>query len=96
VSKLALNASMWRKPFLYWLPYLVLAWCIGWLVYGFIMYPYAPIKPCEENMYCDKRHGEHTLVEYEQFRYWENILFISWPFGIVSGYLIRKNRRIEN
>ena len=82
-----------RIPFIPLLPYLVMAWCIGWMVYGFITYPYAPIKPCRNDLFCDKRHNEYTQVEYEQFRYWEMVLFMSWPFGIASGYVIRKRRR---
>ena len=63
------------------------------MAYGFITYPYAPIKPCDQNMYCDKRHAEHTQAEYEGFRFWERLLFISWPFGMASGYLIRRQKR---
>jgi len=87
------NETISGKPFLHWLPHLVLAWCIGWMGYGFVTYPHAPIKPCGDNAYCDKRHAAYTEAEYEAFRRWQTILFVSWPFGIASGYLIRRKRQ---
>jgi hypothetical protein len=82
-----------KKPVLHFLPYLIVAWCMGWMAYGFINYPYAPIKPCEHRVYCDKRHNEYTQAEYERFRYWETGLFMSWPFGMASAYVMRRRRR---
>jgi hypothetical protein len=93
VNKPVLLDSTPGFPFLRVLPYLVVAWCIGWMAYGFFMYPNAPIKPCGNSTFCDKRHTEHTKAEYEQFSYWEMVLVMSWPFGMVSGYVIRRRKR---
>ncbi|WP_296953248.1 hypothetical protein [uncultured Massilia sp.] len=75
------------------LPYLVIAWCLGWMGYGFASYPYAPLKPCGRDVFCDKRNNEYTLREYEDFRYWETVLFVSWPFGMVAGYVLKKRKQ---
>jgi hypothetical protein len=93
-----MSRSAWKifiegRGLLHWLPYVVLAGCIGWMAYGFLTYPHAPITPCGINGFCDKRHGEHTLEEYERFRFWEMMLFLSWPFGMASGYVIQKRHR---
>jgi hypothetical protein len=93
VNKTSSHDGNSGTPFLNWLPFLVLAACIGWMAYGFVTYPYAPIKPCGHNVFCDKRHAEYTQAEYEQFRYWEMIFIMSWPFGMASGYVIRRRRR---
>lgn len=76
-----------------WLPYLLIAWCLGWMAYGFVAYPNAPIKPCGDHVFCDKRHALHSEAEYEQFRHWQVVLFMSWPFGMGGGYVIRKRSR---
>jgi hypothetical protein len=93
-----LNRITWKyivggRTFLHWLPYLIIVWCLGWMAYGFLTYPYAPIKPCGTYTFCDKRHVEQTRQEYERFRYWEMLLFMSWPAGMVSGFVIRKRHR---
>jgi len=64
------------------------------MAYGAIRYPHAPIKPCGNDTYCDKRHDVHfTADEYTAFRRWELLLFLSWPFGMAGGYVIRKRRK---
>jgi hypothetical protein len=68
-------------------------WCVAVLAYGLWMYPDAPFKACVDGPYCGKRHTIHSESDYQGFIRWQATLFISWPFGMVAVYLIRREKQ---
>lgn len=46
------------------------------MIYGFVQFSDAPIKPCEKYVYCGKGGHAHTIEEYEAFRRWEAFLIV--------------------
>jgi hypothetical protein len=46
------------------------------MIYGFVKFNDAPIKPCEKHVYCGKGGRAHTIDEYEAFRQWETLLIV--------------------
>lgn len=93
MSKLTVQEISVGKHFLKWVPYLLIVWCLAWMAYGFAKYPHASIKPCGDKVFCDKRHTLYTQEDYDQFQRWQIVLFMSWPFGMGGGYVIRRRKR---
>lgn len=85
-----------RSKFLRWLPYLVIAWCLSCMIYGFASFPLT-IRHCANDSYCDKYNKIYTEEEFGAFRQWQLITFASWPLGIVSVFVaVRRRRRIQS
>ena len=64
------------------------------LVIGILFFSDAPIKPCgslDGTQFCGRYGAPHSLDDYENFKIWQKLLFIAWPFGIFSAYYIKKN-----
>ena len=61
--------------------------------YGFIRFPDSPIHPCPEHGYCGKLGQPHTEDEYVAFSHWQTLLFVVWPVGMLSFYLISRKRK---
>jgi len=71
----------------------VVALCVGMLVYGFVLYPDAPIHPCGVNQFCGKRDQLRTEEQYRKFVAWEQALLISVPFGFLAGFILERRSR---
>jgi len=76
-----------------WLARGVIAWCFACMGYGLVHFPDAPIQPCGPDHFCGKRDTPHTREEYDAFRLWEKVIFLSWPFGMASGFFLRSRSR---
>lgn len=73
---------------------LVLSGCIALLAVGFLSFPDSPIKPCGNlngTQFCGRYGAPHSIDDYENFKLWERLLFITWPFGLFSAYYLKKN-----
>jgi hypothetical protein len=75
------------------IPIVVVGWCLAVFVYGMLMYSDAPFKACADGPYCGKTHRHHTEAEYHSFIQWQTALFVSWPFGMVAAYVLRRQKK---
>lgn len=63
-------------------------------LYGLVLYPDAPLRPCAGgNGYCGKQGAPHSVAEYEAFNRWETCLSLAWPAGAGLMALIVLLRR---
>ncbi len=69
--------------------YCVAVLMMALLLYGFVRFPDAPLHICPSG-YCGKQGQPHTLSEYSDFRVWERTLFICWPIGMVTLFLLQR------
>lgn len=72
--------------------YGVVGWCLAVFMYGIVMFTYAPYRACEGGPYCDKQKNHRTEAEFEAFKHWETLLFVSWPFGMIAALLLKKKK----
>ncbi|HEX8738144.1 MAG TPA: hypothetical protein VF721_22610 [Pyrinomonadaceae bacterium] len=54
------------------------------MLYGYIKYPAAPIRPVDDK-FLDKQKKEYTAEEFRAFKTWEMTLFICIACGIPLG-----------
>jgi hypothetical protein len=71
----------------------VIACCATTFFYGLIMYTDAPYKPCAGGYYCGKAGERYSYEMYKEWKRWEGILFVCWPFGIIASYGLRDLRK---
>ena len=71
----------------------VFAWCIVLFFYGAVMYTDAPYKPCDSGNYCGKTGRPHSRETYEDWKRWEGLLFVSWPFGMMASFGLSRLRK---
>jgi len=63
-------------------------------VFGILNFADAPYKPSgSDGGYCGKFGKPHTKSEYNKLKDWEATLFISWPFGIISAFVLNQHRK---
>ena len=71
----------------------IVGWCVCILIYGFARYPDAPPHLCGEDKFCGKQGQAHTRVEYAAFQLWERLLMFSWPFGMLSAFVLARRKQ---
>ena len=71
----------------------IVGWCIGLFVYGLVTYTDAPYKLCGDGEYCGKTGVSHSYETYQDWKYWEALLFISWPCGMLAGFGLGRLRK---
>lgn len=54
------------------------------LIYGFLVYLHAPIKP-DGDIFTDKDGTIYTYGQYIDFKHWEFAYFISWSIGALQS-----------
>jgi hypothetical protein len=68
---------------------------IATAMYGFLTWPYAPIKRAG-NSYTDKVGQLHTETEFDSFKRWESALFlVGLPFALVAIARIPSNKKVK-
>ncbi|KJC35881.1 hypothetical protein UP09_32435 [Bradyrhizobium sp. LTSP885] len=59
--------------------------------YGMVRFPDAPLHECATG-FCGKQGQPHTIADYRAFNAWQTTLFVIWPFGLVSLYLLQRDK----
>ena len=67
--------------------------CFAYFAYGTYAFADAPIKPCEEHLFCGKQGQPHTEADYQAFNRWETTIFWVWPFCLLAMFLLGKPKR---
>jgi hypothetical protein len=90
----------------YWLVYALWAWCMGCFLYGFIFFIDAPFHentpqtPCVKAEFCGKGGMPHTRQEFESFVVWQNMLLLSFLFGVptmfVSQWISKRQKTVSS
>jgi hypothetical protein len=61
--------------------------------YGFLRYPDAPLHACGTPAgYCGKWGKPHTADDYHGFIVWQRTLFLVWPFAMIAGFILYRNK----
>lgn len=75
------------------LAFAIVACCLAVFFFGLIMYPDAPYKQCLGGPYSGKTGKYHSHETYEDWKRWEGALFVSWPFGLLALYGLKRLRK---
>ncbi len=70
----------------------VIAGCMGLFLYGLLMYTDAPYQLCAGGAYCGKGGVPHSYATYMDWKRWEALLFVCWPFGMAAAFALRRLR----
>lgn len=65
-------------------------------IYGMMMFPDAPINPCEQR-YCGKLGSLHTEAEYQHFVIWAYIYVLVFMLTVVysiTWWVLEQNKKI--
>jgi len=70
--------------------FLVMGYCVIVLIYGYLRFPDQPIIPCTSGAagFCGSHGQPENAAAYHAFVMWQQTLFISWPFGMISAALL--------
>ena len=82
-----------RHPRFQALLFCCLAWCFALFFYGLFVYTDSPYKPCAGAAYCGKTGIAYSYDTYVAWKRWLALLFVSWPFGMLAGYALRRLRK---
>jgi hypothetical protein len=62
-------------------------------IYGVVMYPDAPIKPCGEAAYCGKGGKPRSEVEFRAYKRWETTLIVTALIGVSSHFFLNRYKK---